>query len=458
MRFTTFIFFLISLLTSFIECSSGNPGNYLSEIYLKRSRPDDLSVEMQGLEPEAKKVFREELKKTLDTVIEKLPRMTKENIPEEMHLNDAHHFKILIGKILSSGDHKSMEHILRLELPIKDVSLRTGASVLDMAAKSSLELFKVVYNSGIVFKAKRDYDFFAAYLSALVSDNEKILEFLEQERQGAKNAILAQAVTLGKASFVDKILKKGANPNLRVENYALVLHKAILTDNKTIVNLLLRAGANPQLYDEKQYNAVMIAAVKGKLESLKALLDYGVSTEISMDKELNLLHASIAAGHFNVVEYLYNHGLNFTKQNGSTTFVLWFLAKTSSTRLLEYVLDLGGNVYEKIEDHLSIVSKFPQFVSRLSGDDYAAVISVLASRPQNLELFLKHGFNPNVRIFHGNSTLLHVACELNDVKIAKILIKYGADVNALDSYNRTAISLINNPVILIEIMNMNEFL
>lgn len=233
---------------------------------------------------------------------------------------------------------------------------------------------------------------------------------------------------------------------------------AIYTDNKAVVSLLLKAGANPQLCDENQYKAVMIAATKGKLESLKALLDFGVSTEIEMDKGLNLLLAAIAAGQFDVAEYLYNHGLNFTKRNGSTTFILWLLAKFSSTRLLEFVLNLGGNVYEKIGEHLSIVSKYPQFESRLSGDDYAVVISVLASRPQNLELFLKNGFNPNVRIFCGASTLLHVACELNDVIIAKILIKYGADFNTPDALNRTPISYINNTIIYNEIMNMNEFL
>ena len=246
--------------------------------------------------------------------------------------------------------------------------------------------------------------------------------FIEERSTSIERNALVVATHLNNAQSVDKLLKRGVNPNI-VAKGCFLLHTAIRNDNKEIVSLLLKAGADPNFQEESTgYKAILIASSEGKLEALKVLIEFGVSINLNLHSGYNLLHATIINDSYHTAEYLIKLGLNFVKFDGSNDFLLFHLAKTKHPNVLKLVLDNGANVFEAIGDFPENIDYHPQFNSRLSRGDYAVVISVITSRPENLELFLIYGFTPNARIFNGTSTLLHVACELNDVRSAKILI------------------------------------
>lgn len=67
--------------------------------------------------------------------------------------------------------------------------------------------------------------------------------------------------------------------------------------------------------------------------------------------------------------------------------------------------------------------------------------------PKNMRRILDMGANANSRVDKTSATPLMAAAYEGDIKRAKILIEYGADINLLDAYNRDVFyyaSLIND--------------
>lgn len=75
---------------------------------------------------------------------------------------------------------------------------------------------------------------------------------------------------------------------------------------------------------------------------------------------------------------------------------------------------------------------------RKNGDTFLHYLSEHNNYETMVELLLKKGIEINGKSLNGQ-TALHRACELDKPEITRVLLKYNADVNILDCYNRTAL-------------------
>lgn len=460
MRTIAVIVLIITFITVLTSCSSTEHLEDSSEQISKRARIEEYQIQdLAALDV----LNKDLLHISIDSVIKALPLITREIIiSHETEFFDKCFLGKIVSKILSADDVESMKHVLRLQLPINDLIFDKGLNVFTLSTLKSFAMFKLIYETGMVFKLNRESDIVSGYLVALSADKEAVVNFLEAERKSIKTIAMKYAICANREDYVENLLKKkGVDPNLRLLLDELILHKAINLDNKNMVTSLLKAGADPYLKDiRSNYNAILVAVSKGKIEALKALLDFGVSSNLNISGGTNILHLAIANDHLKMAEYLMSRRFDFIKKDGTNFFILCHLARKNTSYSLKYVFDLGANVYETIDDQkaIDIIKTKNLYNSRLTIKDPAVVLSILASKPNNLELFLQYGLNPNIRIFNGTSTLLHVACELKEIAMARLLIKYGADTNALDVKGRSPLSFVQDPESLKILKDSNEFL
>lgn len=193
--------------------------------------------------------------------------------------------------------------------------------------------------------------------------------------------------------------------------------------------------------DEAQIDETMLVTIKASdLNILKLILRAGLIDfkSASYQRIRNLLVFACQIGNLSIIEELFSQaGL----QNERIRLIIAFLSKNDEIfinflnrgfvnrsddgsikwlvegyrpKLIQTILEKGANSYEEpiIESIYSdILDAIPTLNSRLTHVETPVVTALLHSRIKSMEVFLEQGFSPNHRIFSGNSTLLHLACD-----------------------------------------------
>ncbi|KAI3320909.1 ankyrin repeat-containing domain protein [Xylariaceae sp. AK1471] len=195
---------------------------------------------------------------------------------------------------------------------------------------------------------------------------------------------LTTAIRLNKPEFVEVLLERGANPNIRGQDWPVcmaVRHPAIL-------KRLLPALAQP-----RAFKGVMEMAVSAnKLESVKLLLAAGISVEDRNGGVFSPLTTAIRERHKDIVQYL---------------------------------LDEAGADPNSPGEHLPIVKALRRYE---------------APDTEVIEMLLRKGADPN-KVYRGHSAIIQ-AIEMGDAHVLRLLIeKWGVDLDAVDDAGRTPIEI-----------------
>ncbi|KAI0403868.1 ankyrin repeat-containing domain protein [Xylaria palmicola] len=195
---------------------------------------------------------------------------------------------------------------------------------------------------------------------------------------------LTTAISLNKPEFVEALLARGANPNIRGQDWPVcmaVRHPSILK------------GLLPALAQPRAFKGVMEMAVSAnKLESVKLLLAAGVSVEDRNGGVFSPLTTAIRERHKDIVQYL---------------------------------LDEAGADPNSPGEHLPIVKA----LRRYEPPDTEVI-----------EMLLRKGADPN-KVYRGHSAIIQ-AVEMGDALILRLLIeKWGVDLDAVDDGGRTPVEI-----------------
>lgn len=354
---------------------------------------------------------------------------------------------IMVKEIIKSNNLQAMKNVLLLNIPLSTVNFLGCVSVLEFAAIGTAEMFELLLSSGLSFFEDKEIEKFRCCYRAVENENYEIFRSIKyfninSSKQGGLN-VLHYAIHHSDIKIFETALKMGAQVNEPSDKYGYPLHRAILKDNFKIVTMLLEAGASLTVLDSRQNNAISICLQAGKVESFKAIAKFRGKNLFHTPDGLNSLQLAIVNRKIPLVEYLLSQGLTATKRNGTTDWMLPELAAIENgSEMLEFLFErCGVNIYEEVD-----VNQNPM------------MIAISKNRNKNVEIFLKYGYNPNRRILKGSSTLLHLAIKSGKNMIASLLIRYGADTNALDADGRTPFSYAQNSRIAEESKNMDEFL
>lgn len=360
----------------------------------------------------------------------------------------------MVLKIMAEDNVQGMKNVLSLNIPFSSIKFKSCVSILVIAATKSREMFQLFLTSGLSFTEDKVSEKIHCYYGAIDNDRLDNLNLMPDfDINITRNdgfTVLHFAIYWSNAKVVEGALKLGAKVNYRTIKFGYPLHRAIAKDNYTIVLMLLKAGASLKVTDisRKDLNALSMSLMNGKLESFKAIAFYKGTNLFWNQNGLNSLQIAIFNRQIHVVQYLINLGISAVQHDGKTNWMLSNLASKDSSEMLEFLFaNCGVNVYEEV-------------MLNDSPDQTPLMIAITSSQIKNIEVFLKYGYNPNKRINdkNGSSTLLHYAVKSKNLDIAKLLIRYGADTNALDQEGKTAFSHVQTSEMTDTLKNMDEFL
>ncbi|KAI1085230.1 ankyrin repeat-containing domain protein [Whalleya microplaca] len=191
---------------------------------------------------------------------------------------------------------------------------------------------------------------------------------------------LTTAIRENRADLVDLLLSRGADPNVRGENWPACM----AVQQPAILKRLLPALAEPRAFK----GVMEMAVVANQLESVKLLLKAGVSVE---------------------------------DRNGGVFSPLTTAIREDRKEIVRFLLEEANADVNAPGEHLPIVKA----LRRTHGADHEII-----------ELLLNHGADPN-KIYRGHNAIIQ-AIENGDPDVLKMLVdKAGVDLNAKDDAGMT---------------------
>ncbi len=222
---------------------------------------------------------------------------------------------------------------------------------------------------------------------------------------------------------------------------------------------------------EEKYNQICDAVQQGYLERVQKIYasfpkDEFDFSHLYYNGNLNgniLLEVAVLNNHKDIVDFLIKEGADY--QTGTYEPLIIKAARAGHTDMVQYFLDLGvdanttgkdfGNtegwpvVYEAIfAGKVDVVRclqkngvdiKNPKQPQKF--DIFPLLIAVTGNNPEMVEYLLNQGVDIEQKSANGDTVLI-TAIDNNSWPIVKLLIAYGADIEAQNNFARTASELI----------------
>ncbi|KAK3552931.1 hypothetical protein QTP86_029140 [Hemibagrus guttatus] len=231
-----------------------------------------------------------------------------------------------------------------------------------------------------------------------------------------------------------KLLGSTKRPNINYQDPEgfSALHHAALTGTTNLLSLLLEAHATVDIKDSNGMRPLHYAAWQGKTDSVLLLLRAGASVNgPSQDGQIPL-HLAAQYGHYDVSEILLQHQSNPCLANKAKKTPLDLSCEFGRLKVVQLLLS-SNMITPLLEGD--------------SGDivDYACNTPLhLAARNGHkdiIQLLLKVGININ-RVTKAG-TALHEAALYGKTEVVRLLLDAGIDGNIRNSYNQTALDIVN---------------
>lgn len=275
---------------------------------------------------------------------------------------------------------------------------------------------------------------------------EKINTEVAQDFRGA----LRDAVNMGNIQKVEELLNLGTDPNFRLDgkyDAETLLHLAIKKGNYRIVESLIARGAYT---DHKDYKVspLNFAIEHGNLNIVKVLVDNGAEINTCLDADLMTpLMKAVSNGCVEIVYYLLKNG---ALVNGSTPLgqPIHFVVKKGdliAQSILKPGISYNNTIINPSSIALPMQNKYnfskkskgevnPYFIKKYG----KLILGCLDSHWKEFEG--SYGVDKYVTIKSIGETPLYRAIEIDRMKILKLLLEKGADINAQDADGNTLLN------------------
>ncbi|KAF4434154.1 hypothetical protein FACUT_8006 [Fusarium acutatum] len=282
-----------------------------------------------------------------------------------------------------------------------------------------------------------------------------------------KECAIWLALSNGHAKVVELLLDAGADPNTCGVKDARILSIAVEKGYEKMTKLLLKRGADVDAKDRwKQTPLHCAAEIEGSRATMEALLSYGAKIDIRNQwGETPLLRAAMGAS-VDEIEFLIRRGADVTAQDGEdenclhkamgrrqeifeiVRFLLENGARADSRNkdgeTCLHILAHWGPVTPSTGDLIQLVTSHGTDINAIGNDGNTPLHLVTRYRPaKTLSTFADQpGLDFNARNHLGQTPLHVVASRLyllleDGMEALAILIRKGADINALDNKSRT---------------------
>ncbi|XP_052791333.1 caskin-2-like isoform X3 [Mya arenaria] len=209
------------------------------------------------------------------------------------------------------------------------------------------------------------------------------------------------------------------------------LHQAALMGHTEIMQLLLRNGANVNLKDNKGMIALHYAAWQGKLEPVHVLLEWRSHTNEPAAAGETPLHLAAQHGHFDVVNLLLLHQASPLAPNKDRKTPLHLACEFGRYRVVDLLLRSNLCCPLLVDSCSDLAENRPTCLHLAAKNGHSDIIRLL----------LQGGMNVNRSTPQG--TCLHEAALFGKTDVVRLLLDCGVDVNKVNSYDQTALDIVN---------------
>ncbi|XP_048869209.1 caskin-2-like isoform X3 [Brienomyrus brachyistius] len=259
----------------------------------------------------------------------------------------------------------------------------------------------------------------------------------EQELlQAVKNGDLPSAQKLVAKVKANRSKLLGSTKRLNV-NYQdsdgfSALHHAALTGTIDLMSLLLEAQATVDIKDSNGMRPLHYAAWQGKADSVLMLLRSGASVNgASLDGQIPL-HLAAQYGHYEVSEMLLQHQSNSCLVNKVKKTPLDLACEFGRLKVTQLLLNsnmIGALLEGERKDGSESSANTPLHLAARNG------------HKDIIRMLLKAGIDINRTTKAG--TALHEAALYGKTEVVRLLLDAGIDVNIRNTYNQTALDIVN---------------
>ena len=249
--------------------------------------------------------------------------------------------------------------------------------------------------------------------------------------------MLMRAVSQSDFAMVLLLINIGADLTIGDHYGRTPLYKAVLQNNIQIANALIAAGANINIVDMDNQTLLYIAVLHNYPAMVTLLINSGADVNMS---NRNLLHVAAAKNCQKIIPMLLAAGMDINSRDGYMQWTTLHVAVSNDNiDLVNQLVASGADL--NIRD---AQGRTPLYYA--ISDKYLK--KHLPERLKIIEILIENDANFNIPNNDGRSPL-HCAVVKNLIDVAKLLIAYGADMNAVDNQN-------NRPEQLIESIEMRN--
>ncbi|MBN3313349.1 CSKI2 protein, partial [Atractosteus spatula] len=210
------------------------------------------------------------------------------------------------------------------------------------------------------------------------------------------------------------------------------LHHAALTGTTDLISLLLEAQATVDIKDSNGMRPLHYAAWQGKADSVFMLLRAGASVNMPSQDGQIPLHLAAQYGHYEVSEMLLQHQSNPCIVNKAKKTPLDLACEFGRLKVAQLLLSSNMSVaLLEGERKDSSDSSFNTPLHLAARNGHKDIIRLL----------LKAGIDINKITKAG--TALHEAALYGKTEVVRLLLDAGIDVNIRNTYNQTALDIVN---------------
>ncbi|XP_075759797.1 caskin-2 isoform X2 [Pelodiscus sinensis] len=225
---------------------------------------------------------------------------------------------------------------------------------------------------------------------------------------------------------------KRLNVNYQDADGFSALHHAALGGSLELISLLLEAQATVDIKDSNGMRPLHYAAWQGRVEPVHLLLRAAASVNMaSLDGQIPL-HLSAQYGHYEVSEMLLQHQSNPCLINKAKKTPLDLACEFGRLKVAQLLLN----------SHMCVALLEGQSKD-MSDPNYTTPLHLAAKNGHKeiIRQLLKAGIEINRQTKTG--TALHEAALYGKTEVVRLLLEGGVDVNIRNTYNQTALDIVN---------------
>jgi ankyrin repeat protein len=233
-------------------------------------------------------------------------------------------------------------------------------------------------------------------------------------KSGAEDSIIVAYAT-GNIETINRHLNAGVDANTKFEDDKTLLHEAASDGHKEIAELLISNGADVNAKAKRGDSPLHEAASDGHKEIAELLISNGADVNAKAKRGDSPLHDAAQNGHKEIVELLIAKGANVNLGGYSTP-----LDKAKNKKeIFDLIRKHGGKTLEELKDEVD------KLIGLIRDGNVEGVKNALDG-VTNVNIKGKYGLTP-----------LAQAVKESRKEIAELLIAKGADVNEMDTGERT---------------------